>query len=560
MTTSLPSSTRLTWLILLGSAGAFGLLIWLMLPSMVVVMDDDFWYLKSVVETFQRGRPWTSEYLAPWAASTSSLAAIMFALTDSMSIAVHGQLAVAAGLAFLGLTLWLKDEGLGPVRRVPLALVLLASPTVLFMFLMFTGAALYWGCFWMCIWAFGRRNWLAFFLFWAIALANRQSAIGWMALPFWFMLEEGWKQRNWRPAVLIVAGGVWFLAVKSGMNANTGQAWVNHTTFDLSGLGTRHVTLALCLAALVAGFGLGGLIKPSQRSINPWLAIVAMLVGSQIAINCVSWLQWTHSGYNDSWQRLYFGAGGTLAGLGLIMAWRRPSGGALLAALGCATLLTLYSGKFDYYFVEMVWWGVVASVMGAKSSSAAPPSPLWSRLGLVLTVVVLVCDARFLVRLKLDQHRITAFNTLYEKAYRDGTLKLHESGLTTMGHLGWWLEDHYREKTGTKPGDLAGFILMCDAWDSTDGGTSLVTEFPKLIRRYSDWLPQRTSKMLNKPEAREIGVLKQRILFFWEATYRLKQIKRRNPPPRQVEIDYATFKESPFPLNDDEWSRLMRGP
>jgi hypothetical protein len=66
--------------------------------------------------------------------------------------------------------------------------------------------------------------------------------------------------------------------------------------------------------------------------------------------------------------------------------------------------------------------------------------------------------------------------------------------------------------------------------------------------------------MLNKPEAREIGVLKQRILFFWEATYRLKQIKRRNPPPRQVEIDYANFKESPFPLNDNEWSRLMRGP
>ena len=85
-----------------------------------------------------------------------------------------------------------------------------------------------------------------------------------------------------------------------------------------------------------------------------------------------------------------------------------------------------------------------------------------------------------------------------------------------------------------------------------------MTELPKSFRKYSDWVPQRNSKLLQKPEVREVGSLQMTVLGFWQATYRLKQIPVP-APRRQMEIDYATFKGRPFPLNDEEWRKLMRG-
>lgn len=545
------------WPVALGCAVLFGLLIWFALPGMVVAIDDDFWYLKSLVETYQRGRPWTTEYLAPWAASTSSIGALIFAVTNSMSLAVHGQLAVEAGLLALGLMLWLRDRGASVGLRLSVPWLLLGVPTVVFMLLMFTGVALYWACFWLCAWAFGRRNWVLFFICWAVALANRQSAIVWLALPGWLVLEESWKKRDWRPMAVILAAGAWFLFVKLGMNANTAQAWVSGRSFDVSKAGIRPISFGLCVAALFAGLGLGGLIRPHWAAFKPWRAVVLMAAGAGVALWCLPNLQWTHSGYNDAFQKAYFVMWGVLAGLGLSMGWRRPWGGALLAALGCCALLTLYSGQFDYYFAEMVWWGVMASVLGSPAVPAVAGSRWWKAVLWLLMAAIMMLNARFFVRLKLDQHRVMAFNVLYEKAYREGALKLHDTGLSNMGHLGWWLEDYYREKTGAKPGDLAGFIKLCDSWDGQTG-VSLVTEFPKSFRKYSDWIPQRNSKLLQKPEVREVGSMKLRILGFWEATYRLKQIPVP-APRRQMEIDYATFKGRPFPLNDAEWSRLMRG-
>lgn len=82
----------------------FGLLIWLALPHVIVVLDDDFWYLRSVGETFRRGRPWTDSWQAPWAATSSYLVALVFAVTASMKLAVHGLLFLSGAMVFFGLS------------------------------------------------------------------------------------------------------------------------------------------------------------------------------------------------------------------------------------------------------------------------------------------------------------------------------------------------------------------------------------------------------------------------------------------------------------------------
>ena len=99
---------------LLWLAGGVGALFWLMLPAGVTVMNDDFGYVGSVVETIQRGRPWTDEWLAPWSASLAVCSALLFKLTGSFLVATQGlQAAGVAGAAALAYLLF-RDRALAP--------------------------------------------------------------------------------------------------------------------------------------------------------------------------------------------------------------------------------------------------------------------------------------------------------------------------------------------------------------------------------------------------------------------------------------------------------------
>ena len=77
-------------------AAAYGLLIYLILPPEVMVVNDDFGYLRSVIETLRHGRPWTGEWLEPWSASLAVLSALLFKVTGSVHTATYGLQAVFA--------------------------------------------------------------------------------------------------------------------------------------------------------------------------------------------------------------------------------------------------------------------------------------------------------------------------------------------------------------------------------------------------------------------------------------------------------------------------------
>lgn len=77
----------------------FGALVYLLLPAEVTTVGDDFGYYRSIIETLQHHRPWTDAWLEPWAASLSTIAAIVFQLTGSFHLATYGLQAVLAALA-----------------------------------------------------------------------------------------------------------------------------------------------------------------------------------------------------------------------------------------------------------------------------------------------------------------------------------------------------------------------------------------------------------------------------------------------------------------------------
>src|SRR4051812_29888375 len=94
------------WLLVL-AMGTIGcaMIMWMTQPTSVVPVDDDFGYLRSVIETIQHQRPWTDDWLEPWAASLSLVVAGVHQLTGSFKLATHGVQSVFAGLTFLGCSL-----------------------------------------------------------------------------------------------------------------------------------------------------------------------------------------------------------------------------------------------------------------------------------------------------------------------------------------------------------------------------------------------------------------------------------------------------------------------
>ena len=148
---------------LLGGA-LFGGLIFLLLPASVITLDDDFGYLRSVVETVRRGRPWTDDWLEPWSASISVLAGLVFRFAGSFKLAIHGTL-VAAGVASLvGAVGLFLVRGLHAGRAISFAALLLTFPTLLWKSVEFTGMSLYLPCLLLALGAAERRRWGWFLL------------------------------------------------------------------------------------------------------------------------------------------------------------------------------------------------------------------------------------------------------------------------------------------------------------------------------------------------------------------------------------------------------------
>ncbi|MBE2216359.1 MAG: hypothetical protein IAE82_20970 [Opitutaceae bacterium] len=131
----------LPWLVPMAAAWAG--VVFMLLPDTIIPYDDDVGYLRSVVHTLQHGRPWTDDWLEPWAASLSAVTAALIRLTGSFSVEVESVLVVCAGLSVvLGVMLSMR-RGVSWPGAVLSALVLLSFPTVLWKQTQFTSLAIY---------------------------------------------------------------------------------------------------------------------------------------------------------------------------------------------------------------------------------------------------------------------------------------------------------------------------------------------------------------------------------------------------------------------------------
>lgn len=559
-------------------AFGFGILIWLVLPWMVVAIDDDFGYLRSVVETCQRGRPWTYDWLTPWAASMSVLAASLFKLTGSFRFAIHFSLALSAALGFLGLSSYLKEHGVSSAKSLFISVLILSSPTVLFMSVMFTSVALYLGCFWLCLWMYQRKQWGCFFLFWFIAFSGRQSAIVWLALPGWTVLIHLWKTKTWLPRertiwyplLVIAGGGISLLLLKKGMNPTYGQAIVSNAT---KGVHPHGISIALGLLALTAGYGwsaFASLFYDAQArmkaigsldSIWRWVALLVVCsAGYMGARFFMGSIEYTHSAYSDGWADVWFGLLGITAGAGIVLRPVRPRLDMLGAGLGATALLALYGGIFDYYYIDGFYWGFAAALLPV--SKASPATVSWKfYLGYGVVIVVMVAfslwDVRCYLQQKYEMDRVAAIHLIYEQSLREGRFKPHEIGMAVFGYVGWRFERYYHTHEGQNSPDLAGFQKATDGWNGKEG-MGVIMEPPRALSRYGTWFRGHNSTALKKaPGTTVLAEIKAPVLWFFDATYFIKRMPGPVSREGKLPFHHEDYVDRPFPLNDEEWRLLI---
>lgn len=568
-----PHSQR--FLVLLLSSAGFGLFIWLLLPVGVVVCDDDFAYLRSTVETIRRSRPWTDDWLNPWAASTTMLSAATYGLTGSFKLAVHAVLVGAAATCFFGMSRFIRFQGYGVLTAVTVTTLFLMSPSALFMSLIYTSVPVYLAALWFCLTAFADKRWGWFLAFWVVGLASRQSAVMWMALPAAVCLANLLQLRNWRrvlmessaPIAVVATGIMIFLTLKHTMNPTLGQKVI------LQSLGS-----GFSLASIGVPFGASLVFLGIGSGISCWLAIPRsgrpLRWGArwpQVLMGCVAGAAagfWATSALSSTQSSGFFGGPdpyliivAALAGGGIGLRPVRPNPLYLAPAGGITFLLCLYSGTYDYYFNELFCFGFAAGltpVEGSTPGDQAEKARYPRFENIAAAAIVLVFAFRTSVCLKIQQDYIWASNRGYELALRDGNLLPYQVGQASFGYLGWLWEEKYRKVIGYKNfEDLAGFRMWKEHWDGKSG-TGMSVAYPRWLSKPKFIKAALTFKSAAMPkEGQNICLCHAESAPLFGRS-RMDVAIWRVDTGRPSPVPGDEGKRLSFPLDDSEWTQLIR--
>lgn len=528
-----------------------------------MALNDDFGYLRSVVLTLQHGRPWTDHWLEPWAASLSSLSAGLWLVTGRFHLATYGLLAALAGVSFFALGQLWRGRGFSVRLAVLPALLLLTFPALFWKEIEYTGVALHVPCLLLALLCAEQRRWGAFLIVWLVALANRQSAIAWLAIPaleflMTFRTAPESPPRSWRPVLAVAVGGVlWFGLLSLVMNQTHAQTLITSHSFDHINWPRYRLTLAVGAGVFLLATGLGNfLLLLRGRFERPrwpwyWLQILVAAAGIKLlAIDLRSLVSFEHPGYD-------FGpvsAAGLKLLLGMaVVGWLRP-GIALdfrkaLYALAGLGLVALRSDLWDYYLVEVAILGLlcprpadVPAGPGPLPSPAGPP--IVRELALLAVLAGLCLQGQVLYRLKLQFiDHAAALCRVTEESVRSGRLQVSEIGHTNIGYMGWHLHPHFISHEGKLDANLVGFIRYLAP---ASVGLSV---FPLARTEAAAEAHGRP----NPADPAHLGTGVYPMAWVFHQRYTLSRTQPAPLPPIVAE----DFRPWPFPLTDAEWSDLI---
>lgn len=543
-------------------AAAFGLLILLLLPDTIVAINDDFGYLRSVIATLRHGRPWTDDWLEPWAASFSSISAGLFLLTKSFYAATYGLLAALSAAAFFALASLFSLRGLSVGRCVGAACLVLTSATVLWKLLEFTAMPLHVACLFSALYAAERRRWTLFAVVTLLALASRQSAVAWITLPAcataWALKDRAPATAVVRPIAVILTVGAGYYLCSHAMNVThaqrvlTAHALERVTTAGLlSGCATGAAGFAIAAGIARLFYGRRGEVPFRWRRLRfAAFVIIAALV---LLVDPRRYLSIEHQCYTSWAGAAYLRLLLVLAVGGWCLGRARLAWTYVVAAAGPVALLGLRSQIWDYYLVDVMAFGLAAvSPVVPAGASGSPTSPQPMRtlnLAMVASAAALaVAHAMFALQLKFDLDRAAGVCEVAERAVRKQALDPRELSFAPFGLIGWYWYPFYITHDGRDSPAIDGFgrYLRAGAIDVGQAYSSPL----HLLPRFRHTPPSDRTRLAAWGRTRYAWV--------FHAEYYLL----RAPADRveAAETESQTYAPIAFPLNDREWRELIERP
>ncbi len=529
------------------------------LPGWVIAFNDDFAYLRSVVETMQHGRPWTNDFLEPWSFSLSALSAGLFKLTGSFTLATLGLQILLPAVSYFFAAQLVFDHTKSLSAALTLPALILTFPTVLWKQAEYTALVLYLPCLFAMLWCVSHRRWRGFLVVFAIAVASRQSAITWLVFPGVAAIEAV-RRHSWReavrPAVVTAVGLAWFVLVSGYANETHAQHFITRTILPTAKLTFVLPNLGLAAWVGAVGFGAVSLLLTFARRADPSPGsrrmIVARGTGVIVAIALLVSVRWVgksvpigyeHPFFDNPWAVTYLKALVVLAAAGWALSPPMITWGHTVAGLAAGIVASLRCGLWDYYLLDSVLFvifGVIASTPAARPAAAAPrwlSAPLFG-IGLALALLIIQLTGTAPLKRALDE-RAGACAVL-EHALRAGWMKPTELSHAPFGFVGWHLFPYYVRHEGKNSADLGGFGMYI-AQPAVDV--------------HIDPADRGDGRHQTEIDAAHHFALVARHGWFGYARYSLFRRSDTNPP--RVALNWSEYEHSPFPLNDAEWREVM---
>lgn len=536
-------------------AAAYGLFVLALLPPGIVALNDDFAYLRSVVETLQHGRLWTDDWLEPWAAGLSLLSALLFKGTGSFYFATYGLLALLAAAAFFAAGQLLLARNLPVGRTLLLTALGLTFPTLLWKQVQFTGLALYLPCLLVALWAAESRRWMVFSVAWLLALATRQSALAWAALPLVAIVVD-WRahgksgDRRWLvPLLSIVAGVGLYLFLTRFMNKTVAQHAITDRTWENWSLSQAQGSLLIGGVAVGLAAGLGqwafrSVSLPSGGGGRRWLWPAGVVVAGLflLAANPRDHVACEFDTFDSVWGAAYLRVGLVLAIAGLALgrfSWRAVP---LAGALAALVVLSLRGVIWDYYLLDVGVFGFFAfqsTTTEATTNQAIKWAPRLAVGALALFQVIAVLP------LKSTLDRTHALFDLGSRALEEGRLAPQKASFLPFGLMAWYYFPLTVRDGGTDLGDFGGCLeqdTVLIAW------------------RYSKPLRGLPGHDTGLPEDRSQVFASGKFNYCW--LYGVEVMLLPAPPAsvRPAKRPYpADYRLPVYPHDDAGWRDLIRG-
>lgn len=482
----------------------------------------------------------------------SAIVSLVYLVVGKFPLAVHGTMAALGGVSFYMLSRLLLRRNFGNVTAIAIAALLLTLPTVLWKSVEFTGIVIYLPCLLAAVWAAETRRWWLFGLVWMLAVTSRQSALTWLIMPGWEILQvlrrREAPRRIWFPLLLCGGGALFFWWFGTAMNTTHAQAMITQHLFSNASTTTISPAAGAGILVFLIAAGWGGAARQLQAD-HLWqqrrphtAALVLILAGAALFFDGTLFqpVGFEHAGYAGRTGSLYLKLAILFAAAGWLAGGLRLSTEKMIWALGSLVPLCLRPELWDYYFLDVAVFGFLG--IEASPTPAGSGSPLrWISRSLVAGVAALQLGTTWLIKLSLDDAHAKV--SLAEQAMRAGTIKPAELGFVPFGYRGWYLHKYHILHEGAKDPNIAGLQRYVD-WNATT--VAVRYNGPPWLFPGQQPHPAADLPGLIATESHPVG-------WFFSADYSLL----RRSPPFAVPINESEFSSPSFPLNDAEWRDLI---